>query len=373
MRFMQLRINYTDNNSHFYQELAVPLQRLMATRYFYRWSIARRWQNGPHYLLTFDASTLFYRGELQKLIVERVNLFLQSFPSAPLNIANYLALQAKLNKLVASGIDPDVIEPNNTATVSFAELEQLAAKYESPGQWLSVFDTEISLRKALIAHWAGADAAMGERFVFDLMTLLACVYPPAPSDDPEVFEYNGFLSFHSNYLFWRHALKPEQQATIDPKFSEGYAATQPRYTQWLHDLEATVAEPSHPCSELGQILLQGFLDHCRLAQEGVIHARSPFPREKLADKEQVSAFHQRHFYDEEGSAKAFGLEFCAYRWLLNIVYRTLPLLNISPMARQMLNYSLNELQQEQAPTIRSIRARMLTTGMPRTISIKATA
>ncbi|CDG85923.1 hypothetical protein [Janthinobacterium agaricidamnosum] len=373
MKFMQLRINYTENHGRFYHELLVPLQRWLAERYFYRWNIARGWQNGPHYLLTLDAGAPFYRDAWQAALLERSNTFLQRCPSSPLDAAAHRALQVRLNTLEAAGIDPDVIEPNNTASVHMTTLEQLAAKYESPQQWRSVFDTQIRLHKAVVAHWSGADGGINERFAFELMVMLACVYPPAPSDDPEVFEYNGFLSYHSNYVFWRHGLKPEQQAIIDRRFSDGYGAAHGSYLCWLDALEADLAQAGHRSSELAQALVASFLEHCQLARDGVIHARSPFARERLADQQQVSAFHQRYFYDEDGGARAFGLEFSAYRWLLNIVYRTLPLLNISPMTRQMLNYALNRLQQEQAPAIGRIRVAMLTSGTPAAPIMKAAA
>lgn len=364
MKFLQLRINYSENTASFFQEFAAPLQHLLGVHYFRRWTLARGWKHGPHYLLTLDAGSLFFRPEWPRLMQRRAEDFLRRHPSAPLDVENYRKVQARLNQMEAAGIDPELVEANNTAGTTWAQLETLAAKYESAEQWLSVFDTECQLRKAVLAHWTGAEAAASERCAFELMILLACVYPPAPSDDPEVFEYNGFLSYHSNYLFWHHALTPAQQAGITQRFSTAYAEALPRYQRWLDELQAAVAQPGHRCSVLAQILLHAFLAHCSLAQDGVIHARSPFPREQLAERQQVSAFHQRHFYDGQGGARPFSLDFCGYRWLLNIVYRTLPLLNVSPMARQQLNYSLNRLQAEQAEAIRAIRRGMLTADLP---------
>ena len=360
MSFLQLRINYSDNNATFYHAFAWPLQHWLAQRNFDRWSIGRGWQNGSHYLLTFDAGSPFFRSEWQQAIMARTEAFLRSYPSAPVDHASQVALQTRLNKIEAAGIDPDVVEPNNSARIAERDADSLAARYESTAQWLSVFNMEANLRKAVIAHWTGPGDSDGERFALDLMILLACVYPPAPSSDPDVFEYNGFLSFHSNYVFWHHTLAPEQQREITRRFEAGYAAKASAYRTLLTDLESSLGQASHPVAELGKLLVAGFLENCRLAQDGVIHARSPFPPNRLANKDGVSSFHQKYFYEDDGQAKAFGLEFCGYRWLLNVVYRTLPLLGVSPMTRQRLNYALNRLQQERVEDIRRIRAVMLT-------------
>jgi hypothetical protein len=359
MSFLQLRINYSDNNSTFYRAFAWPLQQWLAQHHFHRWSIGRGWQNGPHYVLTFDTGTPFFSSQWTQAITERAEAFLRSYPSPPVDHASQVALQTRLNQIEAAGIDPDVVEPNNSVRTVVCDAASLAAKYESVTQWLSVFNMETDLRKAVLAHWMGAGAGDGERFAFDLMVLLACVYPPAPSSDPDVFEYNGFLSFHSNYLFWHHTLAPEQQREITRRFETGYAAKAAAYRASLIELEMSLGQAGHPIAELGQLLVAGFRESCRLAQDGVIHARSPFPPNRLANKDGVSSFHQKYFYENDGQAKAFGLEFCGYRWLLNVVYRTLPLLGVSPMTRQMLNYSLDRLQQERAEDIRRIRAAML--------------
>lgn len=372
MKFLQLRINYTENPAHFYQELATPLQQLLATRYFYRWNLSRGWQNGPHYLLTLDASAPFYQPAWGQELLQRTVDFLHTHPSAPLDHTAHLALQTRLNQLEAAGIDPDVIAPNNTATLAETPIEQLATRYESPQQWLSVFTTECRLRQAIVTHRT-ADGGHSERYAFELMLLLACVYPPAPSDDPEVFEYNGFLSFQSNYVFWHHSLPAVQQEAVTARFAAHHASNEARDAQWLAQLEDALSTPGHASGTLAQLLVQSFLEYCQLARDGVIHQRSPFPRARLAERQQVSAFHQHYFYTEEGTAKAFDLDFCAYRWLLNIVYRVLPLLNVSPLVRQQLNYSLNRLQQEHAPAIRRIRAAMLCIGMPSHPIMKAAA
>jgi len=362
MRFLQLRINYSENNANFYRLFAWPLQQWLAQRYFFRWTIARGWQHGPHYLLTFDAGSPFYCSEWNHAIVERAADFLRAHPSAPVAEASYRVRQARLDQIEAAGIDPDVIEQNNTARSFMTDATALAARYESVTQWRSVFDLDVMLRKPVMTHWTGDSAANSEHFAFGLMIMLACVYPPAPSHDPEIIEYNGFLSYHSNYLFWHHALAPAQQLEITRRVEAGHAAKGATYGAWLTDLEAALAQPGHPAAQLGQRLVDGFLTACALAQDGLIHARSPFPPNRLAARDGVSSFHQKYFYDDAGEATAFGLEFCGYRWLLNVVYRTLPLLGISPMTRQMLNYSLNRLQQHQAQAdaIRRIRMLMLT-------------
>lgn len=357
MSFLQVRINHADNGAAFFREFAVPLRIWLAQRYFNRWTIARGWQNGPHYLLTFDTGAPFYRAEWADAIAGRARSFLDAHPSAPVERAAYVALQARLNQAEAAGIDPGALEPNDTVATMERSAAQLAARFESLAQWHSLFDLESGLGRLLIDRRGRQDD--GERIAFELMALLACTYPPAPSTDPSVFEYNGFVSYQSNYLFWHHALPPARQQEITRRFELAYAEHAPAYAAWLEQIETALVMPGHPAARLGQFLVDAYLENCRLAREGVIHERSPFAPARLAPRDTVSAFHGRHFYADDGGARSLGWEFAAYRWLLNVAYRALPLLGVTPMTRQRLNHSLDRLQREQAARIRRIRAAML--------------
>jgi hypothetical protein len=357
MEFFQVRINYTDNSACFYRRVVGQLQCMFDQTRFARWTIARGWQNGPHYLLTIDCGSPLFRDEWRSAIGTCIDDFLARFPSVPCDPVKQRALQEKLNQLESAGIDPAIIEENNTWTMWPAYLAVLARKYESPAQWLSVFDTETGLRDMVTARWLESD--QHEDFAGKMMILLACVFPPVPSDDPVRPEYNGFLSYYSNFLFWHHSLKPVQQEQISERFNAAYAQSLAEYQDWMRELETDLARPAAFNTRVAAFLVRRFGDFGQLVQQELIHARSPFPQQRLANKETVSGFHQQFFYNADGSAYQFSADFAAYRWLLNIIYKIFPLLNIAPLTRQKLNHALDRLHAEHGSEIARIRCAMM--------------
>ncbi len=354
MSFLQLRIHCADNDLPFYRMVAAPLQTLLARQGHERWTLARGWQHGPHYLLTIDTAGLHggWLDEAQAL----GHAFLAAHPSQAVDPARYRALQARLNAVEAAGIDPDVIAPNDTLSLQETDASQLAAKYESKAQWLSMFETEARLRDLVVRCWLAGERH--ERFVAQLMLMLASVYPPVPSGDPARPEYDGFLSYHSNFIFWRHTLPPHQRAQVDARFDSDYAAMEDQYRDWLAELPAAIRNESSLPGATSRLLAERFAAFVELARRDVIHARSPFAREQTARRDSVSDFHQAFFYNDDGSAYQFSTDFCAYRWLLNIVYKAFPLLNIPPLRRQQLNHALDRLHLEQPAGIAALRAAM---------------
>jgi hypothetical protein len=349
MSFVQLRINCADNGAPFYRLVAAPLQAL-ARHGCTAWTLARGWQHGPHYLLTFDGIAPAGLDEAQALAAA----FLAAHPSAPVDPLRYRALQARLNAMEAAGIDPDVIAPNDTVSLHETDAARLAERYESVEQWRSVFETEARLRALVTRCWL--EGQSHERFVAQWMLLLACVYPPVPSGDPARPEYDGFLSYHSNYTFWRHTLPAGQRAQVDARFDSEYAARESEYRTWLADLKAGLARQAGLLDETARLLAERYAAFLALARRDVIHARSPFAREQVARRETVSDFHREHFYNDDGSAFQFNTDFCAYRWLLNIVYKAFPLLNIAPLRRQQFNHALDRLHLAWPEEVQALRA-----------------
>lgn len=359
MSFVQLRINCTDNDVPFYRLVAAPLQGSMA-RHDCSWTLARGWQHGPHYLLTFAAVPAAVLDEAQALAAA----FLAAHPSQPVDPVRYRALQARLDAMEAAGIDPDVIAPNDTVSLHETDAAHLAARYESLEQWQSVFETDARLRALVTRCWL--EQMAHERFVAQWMLLLACVYPPVPSGDPARPAYDGFLSYHSNYTFWRHALPPQQRIQVDARFDSEYTAREGEYKTWLAELTAAQQQPAGLLAEMAHLLAERFAAFLALARRDVIHARSPFAREQVARRDTVSDFHREHFYNEDGSAFQFNTDFCAYRWLLNIVYKAFPLLNIAPLRRQQFNHALDRLHLAWPDDIQALRAALASpTGSPR--------
>lgn len=357
--FLQFRINYSANGAPFYRQVAQPLKDLFAGTGFVRWTMARGWANGPHYLLTFDSACPRYRDHWLDAIDARIAQFLVACPSADVDPLKQRQLQRQLNQVEQAGIDPEQIEENNTVARRSVQVAELARKYESEAQWLSVFDNEAALRPLVTARWL--EGEQHEEFAAALMILLACVYTPVASGDPERPWYDGFLSYHSNFVFWRHSLPAAAGAQVTERFEQAYAQSHGGYAALLARLETDLAPACRHgvTPDMAHLLAHRWRAVQALAQSRQIHARSPFAPQRLAPKDAVSDFHREFFYNEDGSANMFSTEFVAYRWLLNIVYRTLPLLNIAPLARQRLNYALDRLHTEQPEAVGRIRAALL--------------
>lgn len=357
MNITTLRINYSGASEIFFREFLAPLQRDLSSHYFYRWRIHRSWENGPHFNLDFDADDAFFGQDICDLLLHRIQTFLVTHPSPDFDIPNYVEKQSRLKKMEASTMDPDWVHANNSYAVSTSNSTTLAARYESPAQWESIFETEINLRSHVIAQWQHSH--QHKTYLTQLLTLLACTMPPYPSSDVEINEYNGFLSFHANYRFWHHTLPLAQQEKIQHKFSADYSQEESNAVAQLNQLIQALHEREESRVSLAGFMRDSFLNCMRLAIDGTIHERSPYPRESLKPQNQLSPFHQRLFYTESGQAKSFVPSFVAYRWLLNIIYRNLPLFDTPPIARQYFNFSLDKIQREHRSVVCAVRESML--------------
>jgi len=357
-QFLQVRINYHGGNLTLHQKFLTELQSEWGRQYFFRWTLGRGWQNGPHLLLTIDQTDYFFKPVMVDRLRKQIQTFLDLHPSPAYDADKYLEVQAKLNRIEAAGIDETWLEANNTFTITAQATSSLARRYESTAQWHSIFESEIELRPIAIKAWQQKEEL--HRTVFYLLVLLGAIYPPSPSDDPEVNEFNGFLSFYSNFRFWHHRLTSAQQASINARFTADYTADHEHYTSWLSALVTALQNGDKDVVGIAKYIHRHYFQFIRMAQEAVIHARSPYAPAKVADKHTLSDFHQRYFHTDDGSASQFSIEFSAYRWLLNIVYRNLPLFEIAPLKRQYLNFALDQLQREHGGLIAKIRYALLT-------------
>lgn len=354
---VRVRINYNGGNAILHGALLRQIQQQWSRRHFIAWSLARSWHNGPHALLTVDTRDHFHDPAMIVELRERIAAFLAAHPSPACDAARYIEMQTQLNTLESAGIDPSWLADNNSFDISTTSAAKLAARFESVEQWQSVFSAECRLRAIAIRFWTGS--ADREHTMFCLLVLLACIYPPKPSTDPEVNEFNGFLSYHSNFRFWHHRLSPGQQQAIDLRFERDYLAERTRCERWLADLPALLETGERTVRDLGMFVRDAYFEHVRMARRGAIHARSPYPLDQVADKRTISDFHQRYFHAGDGTASRFSIEFSGYRWLLNIVYRNFPSFEIPPLRRQYLNYSLDRLQRERPAEIEAVRHALL--------------
>lgn len=362
MKLLQIRINYNGNGRQFYSVFCAGLQRYLAERYFYRWTVARGWQNGRHYLLTFDTGAPCYEPGWRDEILAMANDFLASHPSPAYDVGEYVAIQVALSRVEGEQIDTSHVEANNTCISSEIDTGTWARKFENLKQRWSIFDAEVRLRPWLIRQWCEGEDH--ERFLYRLLILLGCTLRPGPSDNPDVVEYNGFLSYNANFLFWYYQLAPEQQACVTEQFEARYTQAEMRYLACIDELEAELAVPYSSAAQLAGLLVECYLQFGALAQQELIHQRSPYPKDAVAPRSKLSQFHQRLFYhDNDDSLRELSWEFSGYRWLLNIVYRNLPGLDVSPLSRQYCNFSIDRLQREHLPWMHRIRKAMLSANM----------
>ena len=352
MNFCQIRINYSDNTHVFYSELIAVFQTFFQNWGCCNWTIARKWHNGPHYFLTFAWEEGSPADDFEQIISLKINDFLKSYPSADYDVNKYRRVQKKLNSLESAGIDPEFTFGNNTWYFSRVNLSDLASRYESAEQWLSVFRTEAELQGIIMSHWMSSGEH--ESFAAKIMILLACVYPMMPGDSERPI-YDCFLSYYSNFLYWFHTLPKEKGQIVLNRFDEQYEKSRKTYYALLDDLKEELNIENSIYGRLAKMLVARYSDFKILSERGVIHARSPHPKDLLLEKSSLSDFHQKLFYCEDGSGNQFCTEFIAYRWLLNIIYKNFPLINIAPITRQRLNYSIDRLQADHTGYIDGLR------------------
>jgi hypothetical protein len=357
MKITTLRINYNGNTETIFRELFAPLQRDYSSIYFYRWRIHRSWENGPHFNLDLDADDAFFGQDTLDILDNRIQSFLIAHPSPDVDVPNYLNKQIKLKAIEASDMDPSWTHVNNSYALYTSDVTTLAIRYESLAQWESIFETEMNLRPHIIAQWQQNN--QHKQYLIQLLTLLACTMPPFPSSEAEINEYNGFLSFYANYRFWHHTLPETQQEKIQQKFSADYSLDEASVLAQLQQLIQALQGREESRVSLASLMRTSFLNFMRLALAGEIHERSPYPRASLKPQNQLSPFHQRLFYTESGQAKTFVPTFVAYRWLLNIIYRNLPLFDTPPIARQYFNFSLDKIQKDHHKMVCAVRESML--------------
>lgn len=357
MKITTLRINYNGNTDTIFREFFAPLQREYSAAYFYRWRIHRSWENGPHFNVELDAGDAFFGQESLEILDNRIQSFLITHPSPDVDLPHYIDKQIKLKSIEVSDMDPSWTHPNNSYTVHTSDATTLATRYESLAQWKSIFETEVNLRPHIIAQWQ--QHSQHKPYLTQLLTLLACTMPPWPSSEAEINEYNGFLSFNANYRFWHHTLTEAQQEKIQQKFNADYLSDEASVLEQLQQLIQALHGREESRVSLASLMRTSFLNFMRLTLAGEIHERSPYPRASLTPQNQLSPFHQRLFYTESGQARTFVPTFVAYRWLLNIIYRNLPLFDTPPIARQYFNFSLDRIQKDHRNLVCAVRDSML--------------
>ncbi|MFC3033258.1 hypothetical protein ACFOEE_12075 [Pseudoalteromonas fenneropenaei] len=357
MQYWQVKIFYNSNDEQLYEQLLAPLSNALAVKNYFAWTVTRDWKSGPHFLLTFCTENYFFSEEVKTLTLKAIVAFLSEFPSKQYDIDGYKRTHAILSKVENVTIESDQLAENNTFQQGYISEMVLAEKLESVLQFKSIFSIQQELSRFIIRNRADRKVSL-EKLTFELLMLLATSYPPVPSVDGVFKEYSGFLSYHSNFVFWHHSLEQTQQVQIMDKIETEFQAKKAQYDSWLTQLIDKLGQENSRQSQLSSLLIRYFLTYTQMAKEKDIHCRSPYPREKLAKVDQVSDFHKTFFYDQDGNASGFPTEFSGYRWLLNIIYKILPLLNVSPLGRQAYNYQLSKLYEQNDGKINQLRQQM---------------
>lgn len=357
MSIQQFSVFYNGPPGEVFRRLIDPLGRLSARQYFFRWSVSRSWRNGPHYLLSLDTEDSFYSPRLGLAFQSLAESFLEDCPSPEYDRDAFRVRQARLKTIEGADVDPDVLEPNNTLKTTVLRVDEAATPYESRRQWESVFDADVRFRPLLTELWCRSGRT--EPPVAELMLLLGCMLPPQPSTVAGVNEFNGFLSFNANYRFWLESLAEHQRDQITARFQGDFQSEGFGDGKWLDAVRGDLMSPASIVRRTADLLLTLFLEFVGLAEQGVIHERSPYALASLRDPDAMPEFHRRLFFRSNGEPFRFQADFSGYRWLLNLVYRNLPLLDVAPLRRQFLNYSLDRVQRDRAEEVRALREAIL--------------
>ncbi|MGP9802692.1 hypothetical protein [Rheinheimera sp. NSM] len=354
MRLKQVDIFYSENNTFFFSELLKPIQEVFNQSQFDGWCVSREWVHGPHFRLLLDTENYFYSEALLGKAIALIGAFLERHPSSDPEVGEYRQKQRKLMAIEKVAMDPDRVDENNKYRVTDSCLSELSGRYENPQQWISIFSANCQLRSFIIDMGESKEQSHQEK-LFSIMMLLALVYKPKISDESEFGEFNGFLSYYSNYTFWHHSLPEATRQNISQTFEERYLQDYKYFENWSDSLLRRLKNCDSSLGRFVPWLKAQFQSFTQMAVDKTIHYRSPYPIEQLADISNVSDFHRKYFYTESGQGSVFPTDFSSYRWLLNIVYRMLPTLNYTPLDRQYHNYSLSRFEVERRPFIYALR------------------
>lgn len=354
MRLLKIRINYNSIDGGFYSGLLCKVADMLNFNNIKCWVLNKGWENGPHFNFLINMESEFYNSSLIEDVKETISNYLLDNPSDEYDKVQYFKKQKKLSELEKKNIVHDFVFDNNSYSVCEANISEIYQNYENPEQMESVFNVESTLSNYIIKTRSLGEDPLDVALKVMLMT--ACTFSPSPSPLEGVDEYNGFLSFKANYKFWIHNLNDDEKKYIENEFSTKCEDFKLKVAFFMENVSALDFHFSTFVNGM-------FVHFSEMARKGVIHERSPYPLNLLKPKKDLSDYHKSLFYNDDGSIYRFPNCFSGYRWLMNVVYKNLPLIGCSAMDRQFLNYLLFNFDNENRGLISDFRKNMKVSGI----------
>ncbi|WP_157592908.1 hypothetical protein [Pseudoalteromonas citrea] len=305
---------------------------------YHDWYVSSCWQNGPNFVIYLSLESYFYDDTLLDILEESVSNFLCKYPSPNYDETKYLATQSKLMKLENIDIDHNLIVDNNSWISDFLSSDEILSIYNSKEQWSNIFNTQRDLSQHIIK--ARAQRTPTHLYSFNLLILLASCYLPQKSNKEQGVCINT-LPFRSNLRSWHLSQSNEQPTTTtNHKFDNQYRRHVEQYAHWIKMLQNEMVSADLEEYSQANLLLKSFISFTQIAsQEFTNFCHESIKESQLAPS---SLSVQKSFdFSDDTSQNTSSAQLNSYMWLLNIVYKLLPLLQMEPLDKQFLNYSLS--------------------------------
>jgi len=320
--------------------------------------LRRHWKYGPHLRVTVCAANRERVRDSMTAEAQRLTIELARLPAAnepPLDPHAYAELSARLGRseLVPGPYLP--LWPDRTV-VWLPAVDDDDLIVDPRAQWVrdQVLDRFRTVLELALDR-AGRDPARRLRDPLTLLILLAASYPDGGLG-------HGYLSYTSHLEDFLHDHDPDGR--LRRRFADHARTSQAQVRQLI---QALVPDPTQPCwyrgeDELARAFTEVLQDAWRLsaalaAEGGILPLLHPgygvraaefgsdvLRKYRAADDRTYSEFHaalrQHTFTDEEG-----GRIFAAYRFLVNLLYSQLPLLDVAPAERFLLAYAITDAVQ----------------------------
>ncbi|MFL5350626.1 MAG: lantibiotic dehydratase C-terminal domain-containing protein [Hyalangium sp.] len=353
-RFAVHVVYYQDRKAALLRECVLPAAIELSERPgVQRLYVERHWLHGPQVRICVHAESPSVREQVERDFVPRIRAWLEQHPSTTaLDEGRYLALSQTLGtrELVPPPYGP--LWKDNTVFAG-----DHAARADLLGNPRVVEATETFYGRALrpvlaFLEAAGDNDSARLSYGMHLLTLMAASYPKGGL-------FPGHLSLRSHledYLF-----DHDRQGKLRAAFSEKYGRVRPAVLETLRKLAADTSQGRYTgedplLQQWSRLFEWGMTEGLELSRArqivedptALMQAAAARVNEEarkkweFGDQRDYSEFHTVlrgfNFLEERVDV----VEFSAYRWLLNLLYTVLTLLDISPVERWYLNYVISE-------------------------------
>ncbi|WDF49013.1 hypothetical protein PQ460_13435 [Paenibacillus sp. KACC 21273] len=286
-------------------------------------SIKKSWQNGYH-IHVFG----FMNDDKARQIEEDFNTLLSDYPPLKYDEKEFKEKYSKISIITAQPEALDSILQNQV----ILKLKNAEDDFENEKQ----LELYLNIHKVF-------DRQYGKYYFGDMQieNIIEDIYsfidelPHTILNKEKNLISNGYISHNSHFIGFLNSLKQEQRSTITNQFEQ-------RRAEYIHQfLEKRVEHKSLFHQDLEAI----FLKITKLVEAKAINFLSPKKVEDITSK--LPRYSKKHA-EVFGSAELLNQTLydpvlCTNKWILNVLYEKLVILQIRPIDKFYMNYFLSRL------------------------------